>query len=201
MFMNTFSYILYGCYALFIIIRQVFNVQHQFQNRQAAKEKSDGLESALSRAVRNSALNLLILVVIIHAFNPPWLRILNHEMPSFLRVLGAMVALLGLFLLLWTHIHLGKQWSADLEIQSEHNLITSGPYRFIRHPMYTALYGFFLGTALLSGNYVMEILSILIIALIQFRIAQEEKMLQAEFGDEYVEYSKITGLLLPRFKN
>jgi protein-S-isoprenylcysteine O-methyltransferase Ste14 len=199
--MNFFAYVLYGCYALFILIRQVFNIRHQFHTRQTPKQNSEVYESKLSRSARNIALNLLILTVIIHVFNPPWFGVTNHAMPAFLRIIGTILAACGLILLMWTHYHLGKQWSADLELQHEHELITSGPYQYIRHPMYTALYSFFLGTALISGNYILEFLSIAIIVIIHFRIRQEEKMLGDEFGDSYKEYSNKTGLILPKFKN
>lgn len=199
--MNIFSYILYGCYAFFIIIRQIFNIQHQFQNRQSTGENSQNYESILSKSARNIALNLLILSVLIHAFNPPWFGVTNHAMPPFLRILGTLLAAFGLLLLAWTHFHLGKQWSADLEIQQEHKLITSGPYHYVRHPMYTALYSFFIGTALISGNFIIEFLSIFIILIIQTRINREEKMLQDEFGEAYLDYSKTTGLILPRIRN
>jgi len=199
--MNIFSYILYGCYASFIIIRQIFNIQHQFQNRQKTGENSQNYESILSKSARNIALNLLIFTVLIHAINPPWFGVTNHAMPPFLRILGTLLAVFGLLLLAWTHFHLGKQWSADLEIQQEHKLITSGPYHYVRHPMYAALYSFFIGTALISGNFIIEFLSIFIILIIQTRINREEKMLQDEFGEAYLDYSKTTGLILPRIRN
>lgn len=103
---------------------------------------------------------------------------------------------------IWIHRYLGKNFSYTLIIKPDHQLITSGPYRFIRHPMYSAFLIFHIAIFLISGNWfigIIWIVGLLIIFLL--RISKEEEMLLNKFSKQYREYQKRTGsLFLPIFK-
>jgi protein-S-isoprenylcysteine O-methyltransferase Ste14 len=101
----------------------------------------------------------------------------------------------------WTHRTLGRHWSGILELRENHRLISSGPYRHIRHPMYTGFFMMLSGVALLSANLLIALLQIgAFTATYLARVADEEAMMLDRFGDEYRGYMRRTGRLLPRLR-
>jgi protein-S-isoprenylcysteine O-methyltransferase Ste14 len=98
----------------------------------------------------------------------------------------------------WTQIHLDTQWSAQLQLRQEHHLVTSGPYARIRHPLYSAMFGWAVSLGLLTANWIFVALAALSIAGTVARIPKEEKMMLEAFGDEYKEYMQRTGRFFPK---
>ena len=140
----------------------------------------------------------MLAALIIYAVDPVWLSRFAVALPPWSRWLGTGAAVLSLAFLIWVHYALGKQWSANLELREEHILITGGPYRFIRHPMYSALMGLTGGLALVSANWTIIVLAVLASLLLYARTGKEEAMMLENFGDSYRAYMKSTGRLLPR---
>lgn len=129
----------------------------------------------------------------------PWLDRFVLPFPAWLRWTGAVVFVIGDILFAWTHQALGRLWSPMLEIQTDHRLITSGPYRRIRHPMYASFFVVIAGLSILSANWVLVLAWFAGYAILLFyRIPAEERMMIEEFGDEYREYMARTGRLIPR---
>jgi protein-S-isoprenylcysteine O-methyltransferase Ste14 len=121
------------------------------------------------------------------------------RLPLRLRWLGAMIGGSGLVLFAWTHYSLGTNWSGKLELSKDHVLVTSGPYRWVRHPMYTSFFLSSIGNFLMTANWLVSIPSL--VALIWMylgRFAAEEEMMIEKFGDAYRLYMQKTGRLLPR---
>jgi protein-S-isoprenylcysteine O-methyltransferase Ste14 len=98
----------------------------------------------------------------------------------------------------WARRHLGCYWSGEIAIKVDHRLIRSGPYRFVRHPIYTAMLGMFAGTAVVSG----QLHAALGLAMAGFaywrKIRLEEANLRKAFGPEYDAYRRATGSLVPK---
>ena len=119
--------------------------------------------------------------------------------PLWLRWLGALLLAGGITLLGAAHHHLGKSFHS-LVVSKEHQvLVTSGPYRWIRHPIYTAYLMNYLGGGLLSSNVVLTIVPVCMDALlVAIRMGREEEVLRERFGWDYVEYAARTGRLVPR---
>jgi protein-S-isoprenylcysteine O-methyltransferase Ste14 len=85
--------------------------------------------------------------------------------------------------------------------KEEQALVQSGPYRRIRHPVYTAYLASYLGGGLLAGNWVLTVVPVLFYAvLVAGRLGREEAVLEATFGERYVAYKARTGRLLPRIR-
>jgi protein-S-isoprenylcysteine O-methyltransferase Ste14 len=122
---------------------------------------------------------------------------LDFSFPVPLRLAGAILMFAGNILFLLAHVYLGKQWSAELEIQPGHQLIINGIYRWIRHPMYTGFLVFGLGLLLLFANILGCAYFPAVAIMIYFRLPSEEALLIDEFGEEYVEYRKTTSALIP----
>jgi protein-S-isoprenylcysteine O-methyltransferase Ste14 len=89
-------------------------------------------------------------------------------------------------------------WSTNLQLREEHTLVTTGPYRWARHPMYTALFSFFVGLALVSATWLIVLLVVAATFVLVVRIDKEEVMMIEQFGDEYRAYMQQTGRFLPR---
>src|SRR5512136_320074 len=94
----------------------------------------------------------------------------------------------------WSHRALGRNWSPFLEIRKGHVLVIEGPYRFIRHPMYAAIFLIGIGISLLSANWLVALAYMLPVTIMYLvRVADEEEMMIEQFGNEYREYMQRTG--------
>jgi protein-S-isoprenylcysteine O-methyltransferase Ste14 len=113
-------------------------------------------------------------------------------------VAGVMCLAIGLWLFYRSHADLGTNWSVTLEIREEHRLITQGVYRGIRHPMYSALFLYAVGQALVIPNWVAGLSNLIAFTvLFALRVGAEERMMAEQFGDEYAAYSARTKRLVP----
>ena len=124
------------------------------------------------------------------------------DYPDWLRWLGVAILAGGIILLGLAHYHLGKSFSSFVVSKEEHQLVTSGPYRWIRHPIYTAYLMNYVGGGLLASNLVLTFVPVIFFGLMIInRIPREEAVMREEFGQDYVELEKRTGRLLPPLKN
>ena len=118
---------------------------------------------------------------------------------SWVAALGVALTAAGVAFAIWARVHLGKQWSGDVTIRQDHELIRTGPYAHIRHPIYTGILAAMLGTALIVGE-VRGLAAVLIAAVGFWRKARkEESFLAQEFGPGFEEHKRHTGFFLPRF--
>jgi protein-S-isoprenylcysteine O-methyltransferase Ste14 len=155
-------------------------------------------EGFASFAIRVIAFLILIAVLALFAINPPWLSALTFPLPGGLRWAGFGLGLLSVGLLAWTEAELGSLWSAQLQLRQEHQLITSGPYARVRHPLYTAMYGLGLAFALVTASWIFVAFLALVVAGMGSRVGKEEQMMLEEFGEEYRAYMRRTGRYFPR---
>lgn len=110
---------------------------------------------------------------------------------------GSAITLAGLGFAIWARLHLGTNWSGQPVIRVRHTLVRTGPYRFVRHPIYTGLLLAFTGTALVIGAvWAFLILFLLLISFLT-KLRAEEKVLAEEFGESYIQYKKEVGALIP----
>lgn len=136
--------------------------------------------------------------LVLYAINPPWLEVLSIPFPDWLRWLGFALGLASLGLWTWTQDALGKEWSPQLQLRDEHHLVTNGPYTRIRHPLYTSMFGYAIGLALVTANWIFVILAVFVMAGMLRRVPREEQMMIDEFGEEYKDYMQITGRFFPK---
>lgn len=122
-------------------------------------------------------------------------QFLPHRL--WIALLGAALVVVGIGFAIWARRHLGKNWSAEVTIREEHKLIRSGPYKYIRHPIYTGLLAAVLGTAILVGEYrALVSLAIFVIGW-TLKAKKEEGFLALEFGPAFEEHKRLTGFFLP----
>jgi protein-S-isoprenylcysteine O-methyltransferase Ste14 len=154
-------------------------------------------ESLLSRLAH--VIPLLVGGVLISWHQVPWPWLAARLWPRSFALYGLGVALLaaGLAFAVWARVHLGRNWSGTVTIKEGHELIRSGPYAWVRHPIYTGILAAVLGTAVASGT-VHAALGVLVIAAALLRkLRIEESFLREAFPGEYPGYCAEVPALIP----
>jgi protein-S-isoprenylcysteine O-methyltransferase Ste14 len=118
------------------------------------------------------------------------------EAPWLALVALALVAA-GLFVAYWARVHLGRNWSGEVMVKEGHTLITSGPYRWVRHPIYAGMTLALVGTALASGAPYGFLGLVLILFGFLVRVRLEEALMRETFPADYAEYTRHTARLIP----
>ncbi len=155
-------------------------------------------EGRVTFAARVVLFFLLLAFLVSYILNPPWMKVLAVPFPGWLRWIGFALGLISLAFWAWTQAALGARWSAQLQLREEHHLVTTGPYSRVRHPLYTGMFGYAGGLALVTANWVFVALAVLVIAGALLRVPREEEMMIQEFGEEYKVYMQRTGRFFPR---
>jgi protein-S-isoprenylcysteine O-methyltransferase Ste14 len=115
-----------------------------------------------------------------------------------LRIWGATLLAVGGTIMFWSVMDLGKQYSPEVTLQNEHQLVTTGWYQHLRHPRYLGLIIMVLGFALVFRAWVGLAAVVLVSGALVWRISDEEKMLHQEFGERWETYCQHTCRLIPR---
>jgi protein-S-isoprenylcysteine O-methyltransferase Ste14 len=140
-----------------------------------------------------------LLAVIVGTVSPSAMRWASVELPGWARWSGVVLGLLTLPAAYWVLSSLGKNVSETVLTKSDHALVTIGPYRWIRHPLYTTGMAMFIALGLVQESWL--ILSLAAVALVLIHIVvipAEERALVAKFGDRYRGYMTGTGRMLPK---
>jgi protein-S-isoprenylcysteine O-methyltransferase Ste14 len=132
---------------------------------------------------------------------PPILAWSKFGLPAWTRWLGAGIGITCIFLVYWMFSSIGTGITPTVATRSEHKLVTKGPYRWIRHPLYTFGTLFFLSFALMADSWFIAVMALLAITMLSIRLPNEEAHLIEKFGNEYREYMQRTGRYLPKIAN
>lgn len=142
---------------------------------------------------------LIIAPVVIYIFAPQQMAWAASPLPAGWRWFGVGLGLVGIFLLLWVHQTLDKNFALPAVVKEHQTLVTVGPYRWVRHPMYTALFLVAVVYFLISANWFIGVTWVgWIVGTVASMVRGEEAALVAKFGDEYRAYMQRTGRFLPR---
>ena len=141
------------------------------------------------------------LTIVLYLVAPNVLSWAELPLPSVYRWTGAVLFGVALLLLVWVHGALGRNFNTTLVVRADHELVMRGPYRYVRHPMYSAFVVLFAGMFLLSASALLGVLgAVAMWALVVVRTPREEAQLAERFGAEYDRYRDRTGALLPRLR-
>ena len=163
----------------------------------AAKNSAPAIksESHFSRGIHVVLANIALLLMIVP------IRGLNQRfLPDLLivKLIGLAAECAGLALAIWARRILGRNWSGEITIKADHELVRTGPYGVIRHPIYTALLAMYTGTAIVSGQvHALLGLAVGILAYLR-KTGMEEANLVTAFGEKYNAYREDTWALVPR---
>jgi len=112
--------------------------------------------------------------------------------------IGAAIATAGLLYTVWARVHLKGNWSGTVTIKADHELVTTGPYRFTRHPIYTGLLAAFLGSAIADGEARGALAFLIAFAALWRKLRLEERWMTEQFGETYRAYSQRVAALIPK---
>jgi protein-S-isoprenylcysteine O-methyltransferase Ste14 len=146
-------------------------------------------EGPFAFAIRFGSFFILIGLLAAFAFNPAWIRALDLPLPAQARWAGFVIGLLGVAIAAWAQVTIGRQWSAQLQLAEGHQLVTSGPYAYIRHPIYAALIAISIGFALITANCLFLAFGMLSVVMSIERIPREETMMR-EGVSAYAAYAE-----------
>ena len=185
------------------LLAAALSVSAYYRHRaeQASEEKISWREEGLPTiiALRSSGLALL-LSVMAYLLNPRWMEWSSLSLPAWLRWSGAGLGAATLPLTYWVFRSLGKNITPTVETRENHELVTSGPYRWVRHPLYSVGTSFFVSLSLVAANWFVGLGSLSALAMLLVRLPKEEAKLIERFGDEYRVYMERTGRFLPRLR-
>ena len=124
-----------------------------------------------------------------------WNAVALHA--AWIRILGLAILVGGTAFAIWARLALGAMWSATPAVKEEHRLRTSGPYRVTRHPIYTGMLAMLLGTGLLTGDGRILVAFPVYVVLVEIKLHIEERLMLAEFPDDYPRYRRQVPQLVP----
>jgi protein-S-isoprenylcysteine O-methyltransferase Ste14 len=196
----------FALWAMLAVVRVYYGRKTRTHSTIAGvKEK---LETAIAEEGMGTGFKVITAVIsvigfaglILYLLSPPWWTWTFIPLGEWVQWSGIVVGIVPVFFLVWVHRHLDRQWSIALELREDHKLITSGPYRYVRHPMYLGIFIYTIGLMMISLDVLVILFFAFTIWVNYRRIPREEEMLIQEFGDEYLEYIKRSGRLLPQLR-
>ena len=191
-----FRVILSTLYVLVMVVRLYYMRRGSESGQTISRTREERLKLPLLASI-----NVLGSIAgLVYVFAPQRTRWATLPTPAWSRWVGVGLGIVSLPLFAWIHDALGKNWSLALVIKEQHTLVSSGPFRWIRHPMYSTFFLQSLAFFLLSANWVIGIAGLGTSILCVARVDEEEALMIEEFGDQYRAYMERTGRFLPPMK-
>jgi protein-S-isoprenylcysteine O-methyltransferase Ste14 len=139
--------------------------------------------------------------VLAYLVNPAWVAWASFGLPDWARYIGAAIGVTVVPAVNWILAALGTNVSETVLTREQHRLVTTGPYRILRHPLYSAGIALFVGMGLMAANWFILLWAAVAAAGVRlFIIPAEERELLSKFGDDYVRYRRRTGALVPSLR-
>jgi protein-S-isoprenylcysteine O-methyltransferase Ste14 len=196
---STFRIAFFVLFIMLLAMRVYFMVKVRHAGERLMPDKQavarEGGRGVL--VVRIAVFFLLMAFLVMYIIGMAWIDLFAFPLPVWLRWAGFGLGLLSVSFWTWTQIHLDTQWSAQLQLRKEHHLVTTGPYARIRHPLYSAMFGWAAALGLLTANWIFVTMAVLSIVGTVVRIPKEEQMMIEAFGEEYKNYMERTGRFFP----
>ncbi len=175
---------------------------HRHKAERAGEERSpawreEGLLVAVGLRSAGLALMLSVAAYVLSPRRMEWSRL---DLSSWLRWSGAGLGAASLPLAHWVFSSIGENITPTVTTRRDHELVTDGLYRWVRHPLYSVGSTFWVSLSLLAANWFMGLVSVAVLVMLLVRLPKEEAKLIERFGDEYRAYTERTGRLLPRLR-
>jgi protein-S-isoprenylcysteine O-methyltransferase Ste14 len=116
----------------------------------------------------------------------------SEDILELLKYVGVILAEAGVLLFFWVHYELREFWTPVIHVKKEHKLITGGPYRFVRHPMYSSFLIFGIGCGLACWNWIVLVITLISFLFSSRRVPVEEQVLEKEFGTQFANFKQQT---------
>jgi protein-S-isoprenylcysteine O-methyltransferase Ste14 len=168
-----------------------------WQIRAVDTKTTQRLEPVASRILRAVTFLIMIALLSLPRIPLPWLYRQLWPVGLWPFWIGAALIVGGLLFAVWARQHLGRNWSRSVTIKQGHELITTGPYALVRHPIYTGILAGFLGTAIALSQVRGFVGFVLIFVVLWAKLRMEEKWIRSQFGETYATYAHQTAALIP----
>ncbi len=173
-----------------------------YYRRKADKETGETLPRNADGMVMMTIIKFFGLILwlspLVYLVNPAWMSWAKIGLPEWTRYLGVLIGLLCVAGIYWLFSSIGSGITPVSATRREHRLSTSGPYRWVRHPLYTVGTSFYISFGVMSDNWFIILMGILAFIAMAIRTPKEEANLIEKFGNEYIEYMKRTGRFFPK---
>lgn len=176
-------------------ISSYYRIKADKETGEKISRKVDG--SAMMNMIKTGGL-ILWLSPFVYLINPAWMVWSKIGLPEWVRWLGVGMGVLCVLGIYWLFGSIGSGISPTSATRQKHTLSTKGPYRWVRHPLYTVGSSLFISFGMMADNWFIAALGIFTFILMAIRTPKEEANLIEKFGDEYREYMKHTGRFLPK---
>src|SRR5580693_6837901 len=181
--------------AFFPVVWIVFVVYWQI--KAGDTKTTQRIEPAGSRMLRIFIFLIAIALLSIPRIPLAWLYAQIWQQGYWPFWLGAAITVAGLLFAVWARVHLGRNWSRSVTIKQDHELITTGPYAVVRHPIYTGILTGLLGTAIALSQVRGIIVLALFFLAFWLKLRMEEQWMRSQFGETYATYARRTAALVP----
>lgn len=192
---TIFRLIALATFLIGVGISTYFRRKADRESGETISRKTDG--NLLMSIIRFGGL-VLWLSPVVYLLNPGWMAWAKIGLPEALRWFGVCLGILCDLGIYWLFSSIGNNITPTSATRKEHTLVTSGPYRWVRHPLYTIGSTLFISFGLIADNWFIAALGLLAFIVMAIRTPKEEASLIEKFGDEYRDYMKKTGAFLPK---
>ena len=168
-------------------------------DRESGEKISRNADGSLMATIIRIGGLLLWLSPFVYLINPAWMAWSKIGLPEWIRWLGVVIGVLCVGGVYWLFSSIGSGITPTSATRQQHTLVTGGPYRWVRHPLYTIGSSMFISFGMMADNWYIALLGILAFIAMAIRTPKEEANLLEKFGDEYREYMTRTGRFLPKF--
>jgi protein-S-isoprenylcysteine O-methyltransferase Ste14 len=176
-------------------ISSYFRRKADRESGEKISRKVDG--TAMMTVIKIGGL-ILWLSPLVYLLNPAWMAWSKIGLPEWVRWLGVGIGIACTSLIYWLFSSIRSGITPTSATRTKHTLVTSGPYRWVRHPLYTVGSSMFISFGVTADNWFIIALGILAFIGMAIRTPKEETNLIEKFGDEYREYMKHTGRFFPK---
>jgi len=192
-FSNPFKIVYFIGFIIITVVRKIFTAR--FRNENIAVDNKTALDITL--LVLNG---IGMIIPLIYVFSAK-LEFTDYSRPEWIGWMGAVLFLFASWLLYRSHADLNRNWIPIVGLRPNHTLITTGIYKNIRHPMYSAHLIWAIAQAMILPNWIAGFSFLIVLTPhIFIRMGVEEKLLIKQFSDEYQDYMNRSGRLLPRLR-
>jgi len=176
-----------------------------YHRRKADKDSGEKISRKVDGSVMMTMIKIggliLWMSALVYLINPTWMIWSKIGLPESVRWIGVGLGGLCVVGIYWLFSSIGSGITPTSATREQHTLVTSGPYRWVRHPLYTVGSSMFISFGMMADNWFIASLGVLAFIGMAIRTPKEEANLIKKFGDEYREYMKRTGRFFPRFGN
>ncbi len=196
----NYDYILKWCFGILFILLTLLRLfsRIRFEKRGpfSMHHLADGKLLMVIRWILGIPLGFSMMEYFFFQHSVPWMYL---PLPVFIRGIGVFLGYSSVCFLAVVHYYLGKNFNSGSSVKQNHSLITGGPYRYVRHPMYVGFFLLFFSSFLISENWLIGLSGMMtILTLMTLRLKLEEENLEQYFGNDYLAYRMKTGAFLPK---